>query len=111
MPGLVKALNRFDPAVGDRFLAYAMPTMTDLRRQLRILSLKPDPLQSMAAAVADPLPELFEEILPGRSHRRGTGAESICERTSDAGKFTELTQPMFAVQILIRVVSEIPGRA
>jgi RNA polymerase sigma-B factor len=36
MLGLVKAINRFDPAVGDRFLAYAMPTMTgEVKRYFR----------------------------------------------------------------------------
>jgi RNA polymerase sigma-B factor len=36
MLGLVKAMNRFDPAFGSRFLAYAMPTMTgEVKRHFR----------------------------------------------------------------------------
>jgi RNA polymerase sigma-B factor len=36
MLGLVKAMNRFDPTLGTRFLAYAMPTMTgEVKRHFR----------------------------------------------------------------------------
>jgi RNA polymerase sigma-B factor len=36
MVGLVKAINRFDPEVGQRFVAYAAPTMTgEVKRHFR----------------------------------------------------------------------------
>jgi RNA polymerase sigma-B factor len=36
MLGLVKAINRYDPAYGRRFLAFAMPTMTgEVKRHFR----------------------------------------------------------------------------
>src|ERR1044072_7375806 len=36
MVGLVKAINRYDPGVGQRFLSYAAPTMTgEVKRHFR----------------------------------------------------------------------------
>jgi DNA-directed RNA polymerase specialized sigma subunit len=68
MLGLVKAINRFDSARGERFLAYAGPTMTgEVKRHFRDhIALRP---------LLDRLPERERMILLYRFYGNKTQSE------------------------------------
>jgi RNA polymerase sigma-B factor len=62
MLGLVKAINRYDPARGERFLAYAAPTMTgEIKRHFRDRTwlLRMPPLQELRLAMREARRDFF----------------------------------------------------
>jgi RNA polymerase sigma-B factor len=65
MLGLVKAINRYDPARGERFLAYAAPTMTgEVKRHFRDrtwLLRMPRPLQELRLAMREARRDFFRD--------------------------------------------------
>jgi RNA polymerase sigma-B factor len=75
MLGLVKAINRYDPARGERFLAYAAPTMTgEVKRHFRDrtwLLRMPRPLQELRLAMRDARRDFF------RDHNRAPTVREI----------------------------------
>jgi RNA polymerase sigma-B factor len=77
MVGLVKAINRYDPDVGQRFVAYATPTMTgEVKRHFRdrTWSLRmPRPLQELRIALRDARQEFMRE------HNRAPTVREIAE--------------------------------
>lgn len=122
-------------------LTLAMPD----RYALRAVPLRPDPLQSVAAAVADVRDDLGEQVdicldldgvtparvahlarrrALGRRHVRdqvldqvfGAGRRPQRQRSKPASapaepdKLSGTTEPVFTMQLLIRVSSQIPGR-
>jgi len=76
-----------------------------------------------AAAAAtggmDLLLELLDEFIPGhsggpagpRANRPAAGTPTRAALAAAAGKFTDPAQPLFGIQVMIRVESEIPERA
>ncbi|GAB2810106.1 hypothetical protein GCM10027176_13530 [Actinoallomurus bryophytorum] len=77
MLGLVKAINRFDAARGERFLAYAAPTMTgEVKRHFRDhtwLLRMPRRLQELRLAMRDARQDFFRE------HNRAPTVPEIAE--------------------------------
>ncbi|GAB2840998.1 hypothetical protein GCM10027176_51050 [Actinoallomurus bryophytorum] len=77
MLGLVKAINRFDTARGERFLAYAAPTMTgEVKRHFRDhtwLLRMPRRLQELRLAMRDARQDFFRE------HNRAPTIPEIAE--------------------------------
>lgn len=77
MVGLVKAINRYDPDVGQRFVAYATPTMTgEVKRHFRDRTWTvrmPRPLQELRIALRDARQEFT------RLHDRAPTVREIAE--------------------------------
>jgi RNA polymerase sigma-B factor len=77
MLGLVKAMNRYDPAVGRSFVAYAMPTMTgEVKRHFRDRTWglrMPRPLQELRLALRAARQEF------GRDHGRAPAVPEVAE--------------------------------
>lgn len=104
---LVKALRRYDPAVGKRFVAFAAPTITgELKRHFRDHSWRvkvPRGLQESSLAVDRATEELVEEH--GRSPtteqiatRAGVDVEDVIEvlQLREAQRSTSLDVPVYS---------------
>lgn len=112
LSGLARAIDAIDPAGGDRVAICVdlLPVTPGKRRRLRRRLLRRARRQQPSPSPGDELTEL----LGGGDRRRGTPPAELVARwvgRQALARKLGTAEPLFEMQILVRVVSPVPGRA